>query len=357
MNKPSHRATLENIAKHAGVSVASVSRVLNNKMPMSDHLRAQVLEAAESLGYEPKHHDLHITTNKKASNIGVIALLITETVNPYFHEIVQGAQDEAERANLFSVVVNSTPNEEHENIMLQTLSALPLCGVILCAGQLASDSLLDYYERSGIPLVVINRRVARTNVPCIVIDYENALLRVTQHLLSLGHTRIAYLAGPTMVETSQLRRRGIELALSSQGLNLRPEFCPASLPNVTGGFQAMSNILQIAEAERPTAVIAYNDLIAIGALNAVRATGLRVPEDISVIGFDDIPMAPYTNPPLTTVAIPKYQIGKLAVQTLCQGHAEQTGSGGYTQIEGSLIVRDSTSAAVGTTAGAKYLDK
>ncbi len=349
MNKPSQRATLADIADRAGVSTSTVSRVLNNKMPMSDHVRAQVLAAAEALGYEAKRRDLRALAAKDVPNIGVIALLITETVNPYFHEIVQGAQDEAERANLFSVVVNSTPNEEHEKIMLQTLSALPLCGVILCAGQLASDSLLDFYDRSGVPLVVINRRVARTNVPCIIIDYENALLRVTQHLLTLGHTRIAYLAGPSTVETSQLRRRGIELALASQGLSLRPEFCPTSLPNVTGGFQAMSNMLHIDQAERPTAVIAYNDLVAIGALNAVRAAGLRVPEDISVVGFDDIPMAPYTNPPLTTVAIPKYQIGKLAVQTLCQGHAEQTTPGGYTQIEGSLIVRDSTAAAVGAS--------
>jgi len=339
MNKPSQRATLADIAERAGVSAASVSRVLNNKMPMSDHVRAQVLAAAKSLGYAPKRREA------RAANVGVIALLITETLNPYFHEIVQGAQDEAERTNLFSVVVNSTPNEEHEHIMVQTLSALPLCGVILCAGQLASDSLIDFYEQSRVPLVVINRRVARANVPCIVIDYENALFRATQHLLSLGHTRLAYLAGPSAVETSQLRRRGIELALAAQGLSLRSEFCPASLPNVTGGFQAMSNLLHIGEAARPTAIIAYNDLVAIGALNAVRAAGLRVPEDISVIGCDDIPMAPYTNPPLTTVAIPKYQIGKLAVQTLCQVRAKQAAPGGYTQIEGSLIVRDSTAVS------------
>ncbi len=164
-----------------------------------------------------------------------------------------------------------------------------------------------------------------------------------QYLLSLGHRRIAYIGGPVSSESSQNRHRGIELALAGAGLSLRPDWRLAAFPNSEGGFQAMSNLLATSAAEPPTAVLAYNDLMALGVLHAIRNQGLRVPEDISVIGFDDIPMAAYANPPLTTISQPKYRMGRLAVQLLrTMRRTDQMPNEGQVLLESPLMIREST---------------
>ena len=142
-------------------------------------------------------------------------------------------------------------------------------------------------------------------VACIRVDFEKATYHAARHLLSLGHTRIGYLGGPEATEMSNARRKGLEDALNEAGLDLHPEWMASGFPNVAGGFQAMSALLSLPVGERPTAVQCYNDLMALGALKSIRAHHLQVPEDISVVGFDDIAAAAHANPPLTTVEQPK----------------------------------------------------
>jgi DNA-binding LacI/PurR family transcriptional regulator len=174
------------------------------------------------------------------------------------------------------------------------------------------------------------------------------MCRAAQHLLSLNHTRIAHLASPVTGEIAQSRQRGIELALQEVGLTLRPEWCPIVPPGteVEGGYQAMRALLDLPTDNRPTAVIAFNDIIAVGALHAVRACGLRVPQDISIIGVDDISIAAHVYPPLTTIGQPKYRMGKLAVQTLRQMREGKMPIGNNcTLLESPLIVRESSGPA------------
>jgi DNA-binding LacI/PurR family transcriptional regulator len=185
--------------------------------------------------------------------------------------------------------------------------------------------------------------VEHPRIPSVVVDFTAATYQVTQHLLNLQHSRIAYLGGLVNSETSQQRRTGIQTALAEANLSLRPEWCVNSFPNVEGGFQAMSSLLAQNGTERPTAVIAYNDMLAIGALNAIRTHRLRVPEDISVVGFDGISIAAYTNPPLTTINQPKFQMGKLAMRILhAMIQGQEMPGGGYTLMESPLIIRGST---------------
>lgn len=142
---------------------------------------------------------------------------------------------------------------------------------------------------------------------------------------------------------SKARRSGMESALGEAGLSLKEEWCPSSFPNVDGGFQAMSKLLALPTSDRPTAVIAFNDIMALGAMHAIRSHRLKVPEDISVVGFDDIAMAAHANPPLTTVSQPRYQMGQLAMRMLRQMIRGETHLGGsYTLVESPLIVREST---------------
>ena len=222
-------------------------------------------------------------------------------------------------------------------------------GIIVCASRLAAQDLIALHERHKTPMVVINRIVNHPGIPCILVDLENATYRAARHLLTLKHTRIAYLAGPGQSEQSRARRRGLELALTEAGLGLRSEWCPSSFPNVDGGFQAMSALLAMPIADRPTAVLAYNDVMAMGALHAIRAHHLRVPHDVSIVGFDDIAMAAHTNPPLTTVDQPTYRMGKLAMQMLRHLMQGQPIPGdGYTLVESPLIVRESTAPLTGS---------
>jgi LacI family transcriptional regulator len=332
------RPTLADVAQHAQVSTASVSRVLRNTGPVSQDLRERIEASIAELGYTPRQSATDFSIQ------GTIALLISDLLNPFFLEMAQGVQDEANNQQMITTVYNLTDQPHQRSQLLQQLHKTGVAGVIL-AGLAPFPELLEWQERHNIPLVLSNRRVSQPGVHCIVVDFENAMIRATRHLLALGHTRIGHLASPSTGEIAEARQRGIQAALVEAGLVLRSEWCPIVPPGreVGGGFQAMRVLLDLPEDERPTAVIAFNDIIAVGVLHAVRDHGLRVPQDISVIGVDDIALAAHTYPPLTTISQPKYHMGKLAVQTLRRmSEGRISMSNNCTLLETPLIVREST---------------
>jgi DNA-binding LacI/PurR family transcriptional regulator len=310
--------------------------VIHDNAPVRENVRARVLASMSALGYETKQF-------KPVAFRNIVSVLIPDLLNPYFAEMVRGIQDQAASNGMMILLLDSTEDVQREDELLRMSVAKPIDGIIVCASRLLDDALIAFREQHGVPMIVLNRNITHPAIPCILVDFENATCRAARHLLNLNHTRIAYLAGPAASQASQLRRRGVEAALKEAGLVLRNEWCPASFPNVDGAFQAMSALLALPEADRPTAVITYNDIMALGALHAIRAHRLRVPEDISVVGFDDIAMAAHANPPLTTIAQPKYRMGKLAMLMLEQMIAGQAVHGdGYTLLESPLIVREST---------------
>jgi DNA-binding LacI/PurR family transcriptional regulator len=301
----------------------------------------RVLAAINELGYTP-------SPGRGARRIveNAIALLIPDILNPFFAEMMRGIQDEATLFGYMPILYDSNEDPQREQQLLQMFAAQPLRGIILAGSRLPSSDLLSLCQQLTVPIVLINRAARLPNVACILTDMEGGAWRAARHLLDLHHTRIAFLSGPYKSEQSQARRRGVERALNEAGLTLRPEWCLASSPNVDGGFQTMSALLALPINERPTAVIAYNDMMALGALHATRAHHLRVPEDISVVGTDDIAIAAHANPPLTTISQPKYRMGRMAVQMLqrmIQGRPPP--QEGYTLLETALIVRESTAPA------------
>ena len=341
MDAKKPRPNLLNVAQRAGVSPATVSRVINNTAPVRESVRARVLSTIAELGYEPTFSHPNTRTLENA-----IALVIPDILNPYFAEMVRGVQDDASTHGFFPVLLDCNEDPKREEQLLRMFSTQPMCGIIVLGSRLAPDDLLAVLKQSHTPTVVINCSVRHPRIACIRVDLESATIHATRHLIDLNHKRIAYLAGPFQSEQSLARRRGVERALAEAGLQLSPELCSAGFPNVDGGFQAMSALLALAPAGRPTAVITYNDLMALGALHAIRVHHLRVPEDISIIGIDDIAMAAHANPPLTTIAQPKYRMGRLAMQTMyrmLQGHPPPEES--FTLLESPLIVRESTAPA------------
>jgi DNA-binding LacI/PurR family transcriptional regulator len=174
-------------------------------------------------------------------------------------------------------------------------------------------------------------------------DYKTALYQATKYLLSLNHKRIAYISGPLDWESSKIRLESIQLALKEAGLALQQELYRWCCPNLEDGVQVVRDLLMLSPDKRPTAILAFNDLIAIGALRTLYTAGFKVPQDISVIGYDDIEMAAYTIPALTTIAQPSYRIGQLALKKVCDMMQGETGvPGGTTLLECPLVLREST---------------
>lgn len=335
MSTRNPRPNLLDVARQAGVSPATVSRVLNNTAPVSKTVKERVLAATKSLGYE--------APAPRPTSSAIAAIVLPDILNPFFTELFRGIHDEANLDGLTPLLIDTREDAQREEQALRLLTSRNVSGIIICASRLPAPDLIALYERVKIPMVVINRYVEHPEIPCVVVDFAESATRATRHLLALNHRRIAYFVGPSTSEPSLARKRGIERALAEADLALRSEWCPLSFPNVDGGFQAMSALLSLPLEERPTGVIAYNDLMALGALQAVRAYKLRIPEDVSIVGFDDIAMACHANPPLTTVSQPKYKMGRVAMRILrelIQG--KKTLGDGYTLLESSLIVREST---------------
>ncbi len=335
--KGKNRPTLAEVARHAGVSTATISRMLRSSGPVSEDLRQRIETSITALGYTPRQ----VSTR---SGKGTLALLVGDLLNPYFPEVVRGVQEEADSCEMVLSLYNMSDHPQRQSQILQQLSKSGVEGVIL-AGLAPFPELLAWQQSRGIPLVLFNRQVYQPGVYCIVVDFENAMYRATQHLLGLNHTRIGHLASPSTGEIATARLGGIRAALAEAGLTLRPEWCPVVPPGteVEGGYQSMRGLLDRPGDERPTAIIAFNDIIAVGALHAVRAYGLRVPQDISIVGVDDIAIAAHAHPPLTTIGQPKYRMGKLAVQTLRRMSESKVNLGtNCTLLESPLIVREST---------------
>ncbi len=341
MRQKSTHPTQQDVAAYAGVSLATVSRVVHNNGPVSEELRKQVNNAITAVGF--KKGIFHPVNKDKDSEQKLIALIISDILNPFFPELVRGVEDEARPSGYGLLLFNTSEDPQMELKLVEQLIAWQVSGVIFCSSRVDAKNLISLCDSTQIPIVVVNRRVNHPKISSILIDFKDAAYRAAQHLLSLNHSRIAYLGGLASSETSQQRCSGVEQALAEVGLSLRQDWCLNNFPNIEGGFQGMSSLLSKSGDNQPTAVITYNDLIAIGALNAIRAFQLRIPEDISVVGFDGINITAHTNPPLTTINQPKYQMGQLAMrilQMVMQG--ENMPGGGYTLMESPLIIRGST---------------
>jgi len=333
------RVNLLDVARHAGVSPATVSRVVNNSAPVSDSIRLKVFTSAEMLGY-----DITPTRNGPGADTRMVGVIVADLLNPFFPELIRGIDLEARQDETSILLYDTAEDTQPEEHMLRMVSNRGLDGIIIAGSRFATDALIAHCKRYAIPLVVINRSTQScTEVACIRVDFEKATYHAARHLLNLGHRRIGYLSGPELNEMSIARKKGLENALSEMGLGLKQTWLASSFPNVAGGFQAMSSLISLPEPDRPTAVQTYNDLMALGALQAVRAHQLRVPQDISIIGFDDIALASHSNPALTTVEQPKAYMGSLAMRTLRELMDRRIGlSGGFTLLESRLIVRETT---------------
>jgi LacI family transcriptional regulator len=304
----SDRVTIAQVAEEAGVSAMTVSNVLNGRPGASEETRRRVLSAAERLGYQPNLS----ARNLKAGRTGLVGVMTLDLTGQYGLEIIRGIADEVasdEREMLISATYQDAARERER---VEFLSRGLVDGVLMIAPALEDDTM-ELLRRKRLPCVVIDPRNIDVPLPRVTVDNYGGMRQGTEHLLGLGHTRIAYLRGNPDLESSAVRFQGFHDALRLAGVDVHESLVAESDFVYTQSFRVASAL--IAE-QRPTALVAGGDLIALGALDAARACGLRVPEDLSVVGFDDLPQAAQTFPALTTVRQPLHEMGRLAAQML-----------------------------------------
>ncbi|HUZ18078.1 MAG TPA: LacI family DNA-binding transcriptional regulator [Spirochaetia bacterium] len=335
LNQPKHSPKLEDVAHYAGVSPASVSRVLNRVEPTSARLREAVENAARELGYIPKRATSRTTAKS-------IAVLSPDLLNPYFNETAVGIEDRARDYGFVPFLANITRAGLDPAGVVDWLRTIDPKGCIVFGGVLSDEALIAFSLRTPFPVVAINQAVNHPGLKSITIDYAKATYTLSQHLFQLGHRDIVFLGGSQSAATSRGKIQGIENAARETGLDLGGDWIFPGAPTIEWGFQAMTALLSPVRARRPTAVVCSCDLVALGALHAVRSAGLSVPRDVSVVGFDDIDMACHANPPLTTISPPKYEMGAQAVELLVASRSDGDPIKNYVMLESPLIVREST---------------
>ncbi len=325
--------TLLDVAKRAGVSPMTVSRVVNDSGPVSAATRARVVEALAVTGYVPNT----VARNLRARRTDTIALLMPDMTNPFFTLLAQGVETAAREAGISLLLANTDQREDEERRLVRTLLQRQIDGLLLIPAGSCADAAALCREQ-GVPLVVVDRRPETAGVDVVRADSEAGALGLGRLLAALGHRRMAALTGPSSVPTATDRLVGFSRALAEARL-------PA--PQVRQGAFTIDSghemTLALMEAEpRPTAIFAANNFIAIGVLHALEELGLRVPDDVAVVGFDDLPQAMVTFPFLTVAAQPAVEIGRRAVALLLERTADPNGETREVVLPTELVIRRSS---------------
>ncbi|MGC8787258.1 MAG: LacI family DNA-binding transcriptional regulator [Anaerolineae bacterium] len=328
-------STMKDIAEAAGVSVATVSHVINETRYVSDELRARVLKAMEELNYHPNI----LARSLRLGKTHTIALIVPDNSNPFFAEIARVAEMIGFENDYSVILCNSNKSVEREAAYLEVLIAKKVDGIIFIAAG-SNQEHLQELAREGIPVVVADRDVPQTLADVVLVNHEQGAYDATNYLISLGHRRIACIAGPSPLTPSGDRVRGYKRALAEAGIPFDERLVVPCTESYLSGETAMEKLLDLDRP--PTAVFAYNDMIAIGVLRALANAGLRVPGDISIVGFDDIFLASALVPSLTTVAQPIVELATLATELLISRiRGNNTQPGQRIMLETKLVVRES----------------
>ncbi|HEY0068466.1 MAG TPA: LacI family DNA-binding transcriptional regulator [Chloroflexia bacterium] len=303
--------TLEEIARYAGVSRSTVSRVMNDHPNVDQETRARVRSVAESLNYQPNV----AARSLAAGRTHILGLVIPMGVSalftdPYFPLLIQGIAS-ACNANEHSVMLWLAEPEYERRMIRQVLQGGLIDGVIL-ASALLDDPMLEALRKRGLPFILVGRLPTDNEVSYVDVDNVNSAREIVAYLLRLGHRRVATISGPSNMIAGADRLQGYLLALRNRAITPDPALIVEADFTEEGGYIAMQRLVPHA----PEAVFVASDAMAVGALRALREAGLRVPEDIAIAGFDDIPFAARTDPPLTTVRQPIQRMGALAAETL-----------------------------------------
>lgn len=331
-------ATLRQVAGAAGVHPATASRALNpeTRALVNDDTAKRVLEAAERLGYRPNSIARGLKTNRSYT-VGVV---VPDLRNPLFPPIARGIEERLEPAGYTSLLANTDNDLEREELSFAALRARRVDGYITATAR-REHPLLHEIAAGAQPIVLVNRATDDESLPSVVADDQDGMRQAVEHLVELGHRRVGHLCGSLELSTGARRLKGFIDAASALGLETGADLAPvATAYSEVAGAQATRALL----AARPdvTAIVAGNDLLALGCIDALREAALDCPRDISVVGFNDMDWVDRLSPPLTTVHVPHYRLGVEAADLLLERLAGGRGAPRHVVLPCRLVVRDST---------------
>ena len=328
--------SIKDVAREAGVSTATVSHVINNTRHVSDEVRARVLDAIKRCDYYPNAQARSLASGRSHT----LGLLISDIANPFFPELVKSIETAAFERGYDVVLANTNYEALRTSNYVRRLIERKVAGVALMTSEL-DMSLVDELARRDVCVVFLDQGLFGAHMSNLVVNYAAGIEEAIQHLVALGHRSINYIGGPARLRSAAKRREAFEDSIA----RLLPGTHPAVYEGdfkIEGGRRAAGLML---EAGRPpTAVIVANDMMALGVMQEFRAAGLKIPQDISVVGFDDIAFASLTDPPLTTVCLPRTELGLRAVEALMTTIEHTQKQGVEIQIPTYLVARGSTAA-------------
>jgi LacI family transcriptional regulator len=334
----SNRITMADVANQAGVSIMTVSRAVNGKEGISDETRLKVLEVIKTLGYRPSGIARSLATQKTLT----LGLVVPDISNPFFSEVTRGVEQFANQHGYRVFLGNTEEDSLRELALIQSLEEKGVDGLILCSSRLEEDLLVDIVGR--LPAVVlINRRLLVPEndaaIDSVILDETGGAEQAVHHLISRGHSAIGFLAGPPASFSGRGRLLGYQRAMQSERLPIQPGWIFHCGPSVEAGQQAALQLLQ--EHPELSALFCYNDLVAVGALHAGSQLQRRVPQDLAIVGYDDIPLAALVFPSLTTCRSPRLDLGSHAVEALIQRIHGCPGGCEHQVLPVELIIRNS----------------
>lgn len=332
--------SIKDIARTAGVSHSTVSRALSDSPLVKTETKARIQRLAREMGYSPDARARSLVMGQTRT-VGVV---VTTIVDPFVTEVVQGIESTAHDHDYTVLLCSSNAEPEREIAAVEMLRSKRVDGVIVTSSRVGA-LYLDHLERIGVPIVLINSHSEQGGRYTYSVSVDNVRggQCATNHLIQLGHRRIAYVSRPTDFKSDRERLAGYRLALDEAHIPFDPDLIVPGTGRAGGGERALPVLMALAEP--PTAVFCYNDMMAIGLLRAARETGLAVPTDLAVVGFDDVLLASYVFPPLTTIAQPKIDMGQRAMEmALALIKTEDPVKAGISDIvvKGQLIVRESS---------------
>jgi LacI family transcriptional regulator len=332
--------TIRDVARLAEVHPGTVSRALNEQTRalVNQETAQRVLRAAEQLGYRPNPIARGLKTNRSFT----VGVLIPDLTNPLFPPIVRGIEDRLDEAGYTALIVNTDNDVDRERSQMEAMRARQVDGFIAATARLDVE-LLAEAAAGGAPVVLVNRSLENASVPAVTVDDRRGIGLAVDHVTDLGHRRVGHVAGPQNVSTGHLRHLGFLEAMERQLLPAPAARITFAAAFVEGdGARACNELLD--QASEITAIVAANDRLAIGCYDALEARGLRCPDDISIVGFNDMPFVDRLRPPLTSVRVPQREIGTVAANLLIRQLSDGSRRHQEILLEPTLVVRSSTVA-------------
>jgi DNA-binding LacI/PurR family transcriptional regulator len=326
---------IREVAKRAGVSTATVSRVVNGTAPVDARTEKRVRAAIQRSGYYPNTHARTLGTGKSH----IYGLIISDIENPFFPELVKCFERLAVEHGHEVLIANTDYQPERMEVCVRRMLERKVDGVAIMTSEM-DPALIQMLSGRGIPIVFLDTGSVGHGISNISLDYDSGVDQAIDHLTSLGHRKIAFVSGPVNLASARTRYEAFLASLRRKKLECSEDFIRAANHRFDGGYAAMLDILKL--PVRPTAVLASNDLTAIGIMGAVYAAGLHVPEDISVVGFDDIALSSFMPPPLTTIRLSRAEIAEFAFTSLYAASHRGESEGVTHIVRAELVIRGST---------------